>query len=314
MAASPIILGLKKRFKPHRGSANANDYRAFTTAFDEIVGETQLSTLLPELSLEQKRSFDDANQRFDTLFIGERVEIAASGATLIRDLQQALSADERCRTVVSFLIDHSGSMRGLRMMSALLAVEGAVDALDHAGIATEILGFTTASWKGGKSRQAWRWAGKPSNPGRLCDIRHLVYGAADRHTRHPWHLRMALRSDMLRENIDGEAMIWAAARLDSTKWVRRIICLVSDGAPVDDSTLLANDDRNMLMRHLEHAEQKLAAEGFTVGTLLIGGEAVREPSLFERAEEPQAAGIALMRLVRRALVEGEFPAEQAVTG
>jgi len=314
MAASPFIVGLKKRFGPYRGSANAKDYRAFTTVFDEVVGPSQLSTLLPGLSPEQKRSFDDANQRFDKLFIGERVEIAASGATLIRSLQQARSSDERCRTVVSFLIDHSGSMRGLRMMSALLAVEGAVDALDHAGIATEILGFTTASWKGGKSRQAWRWAGTPSNPGRLCDIRYLVYGAADRNTRHPRQVRMALRPDMLHENIDGEAMIWAAGRLDATKWARRVICLISDGAPVDDSTLLANDDRNMLTRHLEQAEQKLVAEGFTVGTLLIGGEAVREPSLFERAEEPQAAGIALMRLIRRALIGDEFPAEQAVRG
>jgi cobaltochelatase CobT len=314
MAASPIIVGLKKRFGRQRGSADNKDYRVFTTAFDEVVEPSQFSALLRELSPEHQLSFDDAKQRFDTLFLGERVEIAARGATLIRDLQQAMSADERGRTVVSFLIDHSGSMRGLRMMSALLAVEGAVDALDHVGIATEILGFTTASWKGGKSRRAWLWAGKPSNPGRLCDIRHLVYGAADRNIRLPGHLRMALRSDMLHENIDGEAMIWAAGRLDSTKWARRFICLVSDGAPVDDSTLLANDDQNLLTRHLEQAEEKLVAEGFVVGTLLIGGEAVREPSLIERAVEPQAAGIGLLRLVRRALIEGELSADQAVPG
>jgi cobalamin biosynthesis protein CobT len=99
-------------------------------------------------------SLDDASQRLDTLFIAERVEIAASGAALVRALQEYFSADERNRNVVSFLIDHSGSMRGLRMMSALLAVEGAVDALEHANIATELLGFTTANWKGGSSRQA----------------------------------------------------------------------------------------------------------------------------------------------------------------
>ena len=313
MTASPFIVGLKKRFGRHCGSANADDYRAFTTAFDEVLGPAQLSILLPELSPEQRQSFDDANQRFDTLFVGERVEIAAYGAALIRDLQRGLSADERARTVVSFLIDHSGSMRGIRMMSAMLAVEGAVDTLDNANIATEILGFTTASWKGGKSRRAWRWAGKPPNPGRLCDIRHLIYGAADRSACRPWHLRMALRSDMLHENIDGEALIWAAGRLDPARWKRRIVCLVSDGAPVDDSTLLANDDQNLLTRHLEQAEHKLTAEGFTIGTLLIGGEAVRESALFERAEEPQEAGIALIRLVRRALHEVESSANEAVT-
>lgn len=304
------MIGLKKRFERLRVDPDRQEYRTFTTAFDEVIGPAHLSALLPRLSPEQKRSFDDATNRFDTLFNGERVEIGASGAALIRELRQVFSTEERAQTVVSFLIDHSGSMRGLRMISALIAVEGAVDALDHANIATEILGFTTASWKGGKSRKAWRWAGKPSNPGRLCDLRHVIYGAADRSTRSPWHLRMALRSDMLHENIDGEALIWAAGRLDPTRWVRRVICLVSEGAPVDDSTLLANEDHNLLARHLEQTEHRLIAEGFTIGTLLIGGEQVREPPLFERAEEPLEAGIALMRLLRRALIEGSPPAQQ----
>jgi cobaltochelatase CobT len=300
---SPIIIGLKRRFEAHRDNPDGHEYRAFTKAFDEVIDPAQSTALLPNLSPEQKRSFDDASDQFDKLFIAERVEIAASGAALIRDLQHDLAVDERSRTVVSFLIDHSGSMRGLRMMSALLAVEGAVDALDHANIATEILGFTTASWKGGKSRRAWRWAGKPSNPGRLCDLRHLIYGTADRSTRHPRHLRMALRSDMLHENIDGEALIWAAGRLDPERWKRRIICFVSDGAPIDDSTLLANKDRTLLARHLEETERHLTESGFVIGTLLIGGENVREPALFERAEEPQEAGVALLRLARRALLD-----------
>lgn len=310
MNASPIIIGLKKRFQPSPGTDREDDYRVFTTAFDEVVDAAQLSALLGELSSEQKRSFDDANQRFETLFVGERVEIAASGAALVRDLQQYISSEERARSVVSLLIDHSGSMRGLRMVSALLAVEGAVDALTDAGIATEILGFTTANWKGGNSRRAWRWAGKPPNPGRLCDLRYLVYGTADRTTRHPWHLRLALQSNLLHENIDGEALIWAASRLDPAKWKRRVICLISDGAPVDDSTLLANDNRNLLAQNLEDAEQRLTADGVTVGAILLGAEHFREPALFERAEEPQQAGVSLMRLIRRALVEGGLPTRE----
>lgn len=303
MTASPIIVGLKRRFKSYRDNPGGRGYKAFTTEFDEVVDPVQLAALLPTMSGEQKRSFEDASQRFDKLFTAERVEIAASGATLVRDLQHGLSFEDRSRTVVSLLIDHSGSMRGLRMMSALLAVEGAIDALDHANIATEILGFTTSSWKGGRSRRAWRWAGKPSNPGRLCDLRHLIYGAVDRSTRHPWHLRMALRSDILHENIDGEALSWAAGRLDPARWPCRVICLISDGAPIDDSTLLANEDRTLLARHLEETERCLTESGLTVGTLLIGGEDVRKPMLFERADEPQEAGIALMRLIRRALLE-----------
>jgi cobaltochelatase CobT len=189
------------------------------------------------------------------------------------------------------------------MISALLAVEGAIDALDHANIATEILGFTTARWKGGKSRRAWKWAGRPSNPGRLCDLRHLIYGVADRSSRNPWHLRMALLPYMLHENIDGEALEWAASRLDSARWNRRIVCVVSDGAPSDESTLQAHEDQSMLERHLEVTAQRLTADGISICTLLIGGKNVREPALFERAEEPQEAGVALLRLIRRALLE-----------
>lgn len=314
MTPSPITVGLKKRFEPRRDTGSSGDYSVFTTAFDQVVDAAQLSALLPELSAEQKGSLDAANQRLDTLFVAERVEIAASGAALVRSLQERFSADERSRTVVTFLIDHSGSMRGLRMMSALLAVEGAVDALGNANIATELLGFTTANWKGGNSRRAWIWAGKPSNPGRLCDVRHIVYGAAGRSARFPRNLRLALRSDMLHENIDGEALIWAASRLDPEKWTRRVICFVSDGAPIDDSTLHANDDRDLLARHLKTAEQEIAGQGTEVGTLLIGGETVPEPALFERAEEPQAAGMALMRLLRRALIEADRPRWQPGTG
>lgn len=314
MTPSPITVGLKKRFELHRDLASRGGYRAFTTAFDQVVDSTQLPALLPKLSPEQMGSLDDANERFDTLFVAERVEIAASGAALVRTLQERFSAEERKRTVVSFLIDHSGSMRGLRMMSALLAVEGAVDALEHANIATEILGFTTANWKGGNSRRAWIWAGKPSNPGRLCDLRHIVYGAAGRSARIPRHLRLALRSDMLHENIDGEALIWAASRLDPDRWTRRLICFVSDGAPVDDSTLLANGDRDLLARHLREAEQETTGHGISIGTLLIGGEQVPEPALFERAEEPQQAGVALMRLLGRALIEEDHPRQRQGIG
>jgi hypothetical protein len=112
---------------------------------------------------------------------------------------------------------------------------------------------------------------------------------------------------MLYEDIDGEALIWAASRLDQDRWTRRVICLVSDGAPVDDSTLLANDDRDLLARHLREAEQEIAGQGIGVGTLLIGGEPVPEPALFERAEDPQMAGVALMRLLQRALMEADYP-------
>ncbi|MFZ4768108.1 MAG: cobaltochelatase CobT-related protein, partial [Roseimicrobium sp.] len=310
MKASPVILVLMRRLQFFAGKADTSDYRVFATDFDEVVNADQLPSLLPNLSSDQKHSFDEAIRQFETLFGGERVEIAASGAALVRELQAQFSAEERAQTVVSFLIDHSGSMRGLRMISALIAVEGAVDVLHDARIATEVLGFTTSSWKGGKSRKAWRWAGRPVNPGRLCDLRHIVYLAAERSARLSWHLRLALRPDLLHENIDGEALIWAAGRLRGEKWPRRIICLISDGAPIDDSTLLANADGQILVRHLESSERQLAGEGYVVATLMIGDENVREPDLLERAHEPLQAGVSLMRLLRRALLESQVPEHQ----
>jgi cobaltochelatase CobT len=298
----PLFVGLKHRFANRSGSPEDGDYRVFTTAFDETVNASDLPRILPKLTPMEAVSFEEAVRRFESEFSGERITHGVAAAELVRNLQGRLTDKERARAVVSFLIDHSGSMRGLRMLSALLAIETAVDALENAGIATEILGFTTRNWKGGRSRRAWRWAGRPRNPGRLCDIRHIIYGTADRPSKMPWHLRQALRPGLLHENIDGEALQWAGSRLDPVRWDQRIICVISDGAPVDDSTLVANEDRSLLVRHLKTIENSLRSNGITVGFLLIGAEHVREPDLHERAAEPEAAGLSLIKLVRRALI------------
>jgi cobaltochelatase CobT len=302
LSQSPFLVGLRHRFAGQPSSAADNGYRIFTTAFDEIVNAIDLPNILPKQTAMQAGSFEEAVGRFHGGFEGERITLAAASAGLVRDLQGSLTAEERAKSVVSLLIDHSGSMRGLRMLSALLAVDAAVDALGDVGIDTEILGFTTRSWKGGRARRAWLWAGKPRNPGRLCDIRHIVYGAADRPSKGPWHLHLALRPDLLRENIDGEALEWAGSRLDAARWDRRVICVLSDGAPVDDSTLLANEDRNLLVRHLETTESNLRSSGIVVGFLLLGGEHVRKPDLNEQAAEPEAAGLSLLKLIRRTLI------------
>jgi cobaltochelatase CobT len=281
-------------------------YRIYTTEYDEIVNASNLPRLLAKQTPAEAKSFEEAVARLESAFAGERIAFAAAAARLVRDLKGGLTGQERKRSVVSFLTDHSGSMKGLRMVSALLAVEAAVDALTNAAIDTEILGFTTTAWQGGLARNAWRWAGRPRNPGRLCDIRHIIYGAADRPGGIPWDLRLALRPDLLRENIDGEALLWAGSRLDPLRWDRRVICLISDGAPVDDSTLDANDDQNLLIRHLEATERGLNAAGIVVGFLLLGREHVRRPDLYERADEPEAAGLSLLKLVRRALLPAGF--------
>ncbi|MFO1069469.1 MAG: cobaltochelatase subunit CobT [Geminicoccaceae bacterium] len=153
-------------------------------------------------------------------------------------------------TVVGLLIDNSGSMRGRPIAVAAMSADILARTLERCGVKVEILGFTTRAWKGGQSREAWLRAGKPGNPGRLNDLRHIVYKPADA----PWRrarraLGLMLREGLLKENIDGEAILWAHSRLQGRPEQRKILMVISDGAPVDDSTLSANPG-NYLEKHL----------------------------------------------------------------
>jgi len=155
-------------------------------------------------------------------------------------------------TVVTLLLDNSGSMRGRPITVAATCADILARTLERCGVKVEILGFTTRAWKGGQSREAWLAAGKPPNPGRLNDLRHIIYKAADA----PWrrsrkNLGLMMREGLLKENIDGEALDWAHKRLLGRSEQRKILMMISDGAPVDDSTLSVNPG-NYLERHLRH--------------------------------------------------------------
>ena len=153
-------------------------------------------------------------------------------------------------TVVSLLIDNSGSMRGRPITIAAAAADILARTLERCGVKVEILGFTTRAWKGGKAREEWQSAGKPAYPGRLNDLRHIIYKSADAPMRRARKaLGLMLREGLLKENIDGEALLWAHNRLIARHEDRRILMVISDGAPVDDSTLSVNPG-NYLERHL----------------------------------------------------------------
>ena len=144
-------------------------------------------------------------------------------------------------TVVTLLIDNSGSMRGRPISVAAICADILSRTLERCSVKVEILGFTTKNWKGGKSREKWNLNNKPKNPGRLNDLRHIIYKAADK----PWrqskkNLGLMLKEGLLKENIDGEALLWAFKRLEKRKEERKILMIISDGAPVDDSTLSVN--------------------------------------------------------------------------
>lgn len=179
-------------------------------------------------------------------------------------------------TVVTLLIDNSGSMRGRPITIAALSASILGKTLERCGVKVEVLGFTTCDWKGGQAARDWQSAGKPINPGRLNDLRHIVYKSADQ----PWRkahnsLGLMLKEGLLKENIDGEAILWAANRLSRRPEERRILMIISDGAPVDDSTLSSNHG-SYLDHHLReviaHIENQTPIELLAIG---IGHDVTR---------------------------------------
>jgi cobaltochelatase CobT len=172
-------------------------------------------------------------------------------------------------TIVTLLIDNSGSMRGRPITVAAMCGDILARTLERCAVKVEILGFTTRAWKGGQSRDRWVHDGKPRNPGRLNDLRHIIYKSADA----PWrrarrNLGLMLREGLLKENIDGEALLWAYRRLLARPEHRRILMVISDGAPVDDSTLSINPG-NFLERHLRDVIRDIESRNF-VELIAIG--------------------------------------------
>lgn len=250
-------------------------YRVFTTAFDEIItanelcDNEELSRLRLMLDRQMKHSQSlivrlanrlqrrllaqqTRNWEFD---LEEGILDSARLSRIIINPLYSLSYKHEKPmdfrdTVVTLLLDNSGSMRGRPITLAAISADILTRTLERCGVKTEILGFTTRAWKGGLSRDSWVKSGKPSLPGRLNDLRHIVYKAADQPWRHARrNLGLMLREGLLKENIDGEALLWAHARLVSRPEQRRILMVISDGAPVDDSTLSVNPG-NYLEQHL----------------------------------------------------------------
>ncbi|KRE20747.1 cobalt chelatase [Bosea sp. Root483D1] len=266
--------------RPRDSRANdrpQTDYKAYTQKFDEIVTAEELcdaeeltrlrayldkqlahlqgvvarlaNRLQRRLMAQQNRSW-----QFD---LEEGALDPSRLPRIIIDPFQPLSfrqeSDTNFRdTVVTLLIDNSGSMRGRPITVAATCADILARTLERCGVKVELLGFTTRAWKGGLSRESWLQSGKPANPGRLNDLRHIIYKAADA----PWrrarkNLGLMMREGLLKENIDGEALDWAHKRLLGRSEQRKILMVISDGAPVDDSTLSVNAG-SYLERHLRH--------------------------------------------------------------
>ncbi len=278
-----------------------DEYHAYAPQFDEIIRAEDLcepeelerlrayldkqlqnlSSVVARLANRLQRRLMAQQNRAWEFDLEEGMLDPARLSRVIVDPQMPLSfkreKDANFRdTVVTLLIDNSGSMRGRPITVAATCADILARTLERCGVKVEILGFTTRAWKGGQSREAWLQAGKPPNPGRLNDLRHIIYKSADS----PWrrarkNLGLMMREGLLKENIDGEALEWAYRRLLARPEQRKILMMISDGAPVDDSTLSVNPGHFLerhLRRKIEEIETNSPVELIAIG---IGHDVTR---------------------------------------
>ena len=269
-------------------------YKIFTTEYDEIKNAeelenedeisrlrknldqqlTNLQSIVAKLANKLQRQLLAKQNRSWNFDLEEGILDASKLSRVIIDPFHSLSykmekETEFKDTVVTLLIDNSGSMRGRPITVAALCSDIIARTLERCLIKVEILGFTTRGWKGGKSREKWIHKNKPSKPGRLNDLRHIIFkGANDSWRRTKKNLGLLLKEGILKENVDGEALLWAYKRLLSTYEKRRILIIISDGAPVDDSTLSVNPG-NYLEQHLNQTIKKIESSN-KVELLAIG--------------------------------------------
>jgi cobaltochelatase CobT len=240
--------------------AQKHEYRVFTTKFDREVGWEKLDGVLGRLPAQGAETVGAS-------FVEFEAALAASAAPSSGTKIGAMS-----NTAVTLLLDQSGSMRGRPMALAAAAIAQSVRRLRAAGCRVEVLGFTTASWRGGRARRRWKWLLRPSQPGRLCELLHIIYrdGADESSEISGAAIRAMLRPDLPKENIDGEAVAWAATRLLARPEPDRTLVVLSDGSPVDDSTQQANGPL-FLDCHLQSVLDSIRRAGqIQIGAVGIG--------------------------------------------
>jgi cobaltochelatase CobT len=312
-----------------------DQYRVFTREFDETAradaivdaaqltllrrsidgGLARLESIVGRLANRLQRSLEAQQRRFWEYDLEEDVLDPARLTRIITDPMSSLlykrEADGSFRdTVVTLLLDNSGSMRGRPSMIVAICADILARCLERCGVKCEILGFTTRTWRGGRAREKWIAAGSPGNPGRLNELLHVIYKPADAPWRKSKHsLGLMLRQGFHKENVDGEALAWAHQRLLRRPERRRILMMISDGAPVDDSTLaVARGTGNYLERHLRHTIDDIVRLGqvelFAIG---IGYDVTRLYPHAIMIKDIDDLGPALIGQLGRLLKQGRHP-------
>ena len=311
----------EKVFQKLNTTINDKDYKVFTKQFDEIEKAELLETkeeitklrknldqqlitfqdLITKLANKLQRQLLAKQNRAWEFDLEEGLLDSSKLPRIIMDPYNSLSFKKEKDldfkdTIVTLLIDNSGSMRGRPITIAALCADILSRTLERCDVKVEILGFTTKNWKGGKSREEWNSNNKPKNPGRLNDLRHIIYKSADSHWRQSKkNLGLMLKEGLLKENIDGEAISWAYNRLKKRKEERKILMVISDGAPVDDSTLSVNSG-DFLEKHLKKTvkfiESKSDIEILAIG---IGHDVSRYYSKAIKISDVQELGDVMIK-------------------
>ncbi|MGE4278418.1 MAG: cobaltochelatase subunit CobT [Magnetospirillum sp.] len=326
----------RQTFTPQPGAYGEKPYHPYTTKYDQVIAaeelcepdeltrlrnqlDQQMSHLqgvVSKLANRLQRKLMAQQTRSWNFDLEEGILDTSRLARIVANPTHSLSfkfekETEFRDTVVTLLIDNSGSMRGRPITVAALSAEILARTLERCAVKVEVLGFTTKAWKGGQAREQWTADGKPAQPGRLNDLRHIVYKSADA----PWrrarkNLGLMLREGVLKENIDGEALLWAHDRLIARNEQRRILMVISDGAPVDDSTLSVNSG-NYLEKHLrdviEYVETKSPVELIAIG---IGHDVTRYYRRAVTIMDAEELGGAVMRQLTALFDEEEVNSPQ----
>jgi len=320
MEAEGAEAPMPPQYRPEWDDFSDGDYDIYTDKFDEVVAAEELCD--PDELAQNRLRLDQRVQHIQSVVskLANRLQrrlMAQQQRAWDFNLEEGLLDTSRLDrvilnpmaplafkweqdtefrdTVVTLLIDNSGSMRGRPIETAAVCADVLSRTLERCGVKVEILGFTTKNWKGGKAKEQWLAAAKPPQPGRLNDLRHIIYKGADA----PWrrarkNLGLMLKEGILKENIDGEALLWAFDRLKGRPEQRRILMVISDGAPVDDSTQSANSS-GYLERHLRkvisHLEGRPDVEVLAIG---IGHDVTRYYKRAVTLVDPEQLGGAIM--------------------
>ncbi len=277
---------LDKSSADEEGIEFRNAYKIFTAQFDEVVfpqkliSKKELEILYDQLELKMVKLADisrKASLKFKKKLLSKRNTLSEFDATrgilnrkkltrlvidpTIEDIWINSHEHEYQNTALTILLDNSGSMRGAPIVMSALACKMIAEILEKFSVKTEIIGFTTADWKGGRVRKIWEANGRPKNPGRLNELRHIIYKPFNcNFKKSKINLGLMLKEGILKENIDGEALLFARSRLMQQSEKRKILMVISDGTPIDDSTLATNDS-DILSDHLHHVVKKIEKLG-----------------------------------------------------